>query len=311
MMPTLTVLSLCLALGAGPHARSPRPSRHEAGARVLALVGEGQKLDARRSASADALVEIENPAGSIKVVGWDRAEVMVTGQLGSGASGLEFTGSGSRIRVGVETERNPHSVVSSLEVHVPVRSRLQIESFAGSINVSEVSGTVKAETVNGSITVTGQAREIQAETVNGSVEVSGASKDTHVESVNGSVTVRGASGELQASTVNGRLDVSGATFSRAHVETVSGSLSFEGGLGSGATLEAETVSGSVVLALPASVAADFSVSTFSGSIDNAFGPSATRVGRHTPEKELQFSTGGGGASVSVHTLSGSITLRKR
>jgi DUF4097 and DUF4098 domain-containing protein YvlB len=311
MMPTLTVLSLCLALAASPHSRSPRPSRHAEWSGGTVLTGDAQKVDARRSASADALVEIENPAGSIRVVGWDRSEVMVTGQLGAGASGLDFTGSGSRIRVGVDTERNPHGVISMLEVHVPVRSRLQIESFAGSISVSEVSGTVRAETVNGSITVTGQARQIQAESVNGSVEVSGASKDTHVESVNGSVTVRGASGELQASTVNGRLDVSGGSFERAHLETVSGSLAFDGALGSGATLEAETVSGSVVLALPGSLAADFSVSTFSGSVDNAFGPPATRVGRHTPEKELEFSTGGGGARVSVHTLSGSITLRRR
>ena len=65
------------------------------------------------------------------------------------------------------------------------------------------------------------------------------------------------------------------------------------------------------IALPANVAADFSVSTFSGSVDNAFGPPATRVGEHTPEKELEFSTGGGGASVSIHTLSGGVTLRKK
>ncbi len=310
-MPTLTVLSLCLALAASPHSRSARPSRHAEGSGGPTVSGDAQRVDARRSAAADALVEIENPAGSIRVIGWDRAEVMVTGQLGTGASGLDFTGSGGRIRVGVDTERNPHGVISSLEVHVPARSRLQIESFAGSISVSEVSGTVKAETVNGSITVSGQAREIHAESVNGSVEVTGASKDTQVESVNGSVTVHGASGDLQASTVNGRLEVSGGTFSRAHLETVSGSLSFEGALTSSATLEAETVSGSVVLALPSGVAADFSLSTFSGSVDNAFGPPATRMGRHTPEKELEFSTGGGGANVSVHTLSGSITLRKR
>ena len=295
-MPTQTVLSLCLAAAL---AIAPRAA------------GAQQRVDARRSASADALVEIENPAGSIKVVGWDRGEVVVTGDLGAGASGLDVTGSGSRIRLGVETERNPHGVVSSLEVKVPARSRLQIESFAGTITVSDVSGTVSAETVNGSITVSGQAREIQAESVNGSVEVSGASTHTHAESVNGSVTVRGASGDLDASTVNGHLEVSGGSFHRAHLETVSGSLSFEGALASGASLEAETVSGSVTLALPASVAADFSISTFSGSVENAFGPPATRVGTHTPEKELEFSTGGGGASVSVHTLSGAITLRKR
>ena len=295
-MPSKTVLSLCLAAAVG---LLPRPAAAQ------------QKVEARRNASADALVEIENPAGSIRVIGWERGEVMVTGDLGLGASGLDFTGSGSRIRVGVDTERNPHGVVSSLEVHVPAKSRLQIESFAGSITVEGVSGTVTAETVNGSITVSGQAREISAESVNGAVQVSGASTHTKAESVNGSVNVRGASGDLEASTVNGQLEVSGGSFQRAHLETVSGSLSFEGALASGATLEAETVSGSVTIALPAAVAADFSISTFSGSVQNAFGPPATRVSEHTPEKELEFSTGGGGARVSIHTLSGSVTLRKR
>src|SRR3954471_21104531 len=185
-----------------------------------------QKVEAHRSASADALVEIENPAGSIRVTGWDRGEVVVTGDLGAGASGLDFTGSGSRIRVGVDTDGNPHAVISSLELHVPRKSRLQIESFSGSIAVSEVSGTVSAETVNGSITIAGQAKEISAETVNGSVQISGASTRTKAESVNGSVTIRGASGDLEASTVNGRLEASGGAFERAHLETVSGSLSF-------------------------------------------------------------------------------------
>jgi hypothetical protein len=270
-----------------------------------------QKVEARRSAAADALVEIDNPAGSITVTGWDRNEVVVTGDLGAGASGLEFTGSGSRLRVGVDTERNPHAVISSLEIHVPRRSRLQIESFAGSIAVAESTGTVAAETVNGSITIGGQAKEISAETVNGSVQISGASTHTRAESVNGSVIVQGASGELDASTVNGRLEVAGGSFERAHLETVSGALSFDGGLAAGATLEAETVSGQVTLVLPAGVAADFSISTFSGGIENALGPPATRVGEHTTERELEFSTGGGGASVSVHTLSGGITLRKK
>ena len=295
-MPSKTVVSLCLAAAV---AFAPRPAAAQ------------QKVEARRSASADALVEIENPAGSVRVIGWDRGEVLVNGDLGAGASGLDFTGSGSRIRVGVDTERNPHGVSSALEVHVPAKSRLQIESFAGSITVEGVSGTVSAETVNGSINVTGQAREIEAESVNGSVQVSGASTHTKAESVNGSVVVRGASGDLDASTVNGRLEVSGGSFERAHLETVSGSLAFDGALASGASLEAETVSGSVTLALPAGVAADFSISTFSGSVENAFGPPAARVSEHTPEKELEFSTGGGGASVSVHTLSGSVTLRKK
>src|SRR5260221_10764408 len=223
-MPRKTLLSLCLAAAVG---LQPSPAAAE------------QKVEARRSAAADALVEIENPAGSIRVIGWERGEVMVTGDLGAGASGLDFTGSGSRIRVGVDTERNPHGVVSSREVHVPARSRLQIESFAGSITVEGVSGTVSGETVNGSITVSGQAREIAAESVNGAVQVSGASTHTKAESVNGSVVVRGASGDLEAPTVNGRLEVSGGDLQRAPHRAVAAPPSFRKRLGAEARLATE------------------------------------------------------------------------
>ena len=71
-MPSKTVVSLCLAAAV---AFAPRPAAAQ------------QKVEARRSASANAPVEIENPAGSIRVIGWERGEVTVTGDLGAGASG--------------------------------------------------------------------------------------------------------------------------------------------------------------------------------------------------------------------------------
>src|SRR6266480_3958936 len=119
-MPSKTVLSLAALL-----------------ALAAPLAAADQKVEATRSASAEALVEIENPAGSVHVIGWEKSEVHVSGELGAGASGLDFTGSGKRVRVGVDTERNPHGVVSSLEIHVPARARVQVESFAGSITVSD------------------------------------------------------------------------------------------------------------------------------------------------------------------------------
>lgn len=268
-------------------------------------------VEQRRPAAADGLVEIENAAGSIRVLGWDRAEVEVKGTLGRRAEGVTFSGDRRRTRIEVDVEGNPHGVKSDLEIHVPAASRVQIDSFAAGITVSDVTGAVRAETVNGSITVTGGAREVDVQSVNGSVDVKSPATRVHAESVNGSVTVQEASGEVDASTVNGRLLVSGGDFRRARLETVSGSLRFEGSLSGRATLDAETVSGSVELALPASVSADFSASTFSGDIENELGPAGRRSSRYTSEKELSFSTGAGGAKVSVQTLSGAIRFLKR
>jgi DUF4097 and DUF4098 domain-containing protein YvlB len=271
------------------------------------------QVDQRRTASPDGLVEIENPAGSIRVVGWSKGEVAVTGTLGRRAS-LNLSGDGRRTRVEVEVEGNPHATHSDIEVHVPAGSRVSVESFASSITVSEVSGPVNAETVNGSVSISGSANEVSAESVNGAVEVSGSPSRVHVGAVNGALTVRGAHGEVEANTVNGEVHVVGGPFDRASLESVSGAIHFEGALSAHADVQAQTVSGGVELLLPAGVAADFTVSTFSGSVESDFGPAVYRSGRaggHSPQKELTFSTGGGGAKVSIETLSGSVSLRKR
>jgi DUF4097 and DUF4098 domain-containing protein YvlB len=269
------------------------------------------KVDQRRTAEPDGLVEIHNAAGSIRVVGWDKNEVVVSGSLGARAEGLEFEGGSHRTHISVETEGNPHGVKSDLSIQVPAGSRLEIEGFASAIRIEGVNGPVQAETVNGSIVMTGGSKDVNLQTVNGSVEVTSPATRVHAESVNGAVTVRDASGEVDASTVNGTLTVVGGTFTRAQLETVSGRIVFEGALGKGATLSAETVSGSVDLTLPASVSADFSISSFSGDIENELGPPPKKASKWTSEKELSFTSGSGGGKVSVETLSGNIRLHKR
>ena len=96
------------------------------------------------------------------------------------------------------------------------------------------------------------------------------------------------------------------------LETVSGRIVFEGALGK--TADPERRVGERVgrpRPCPANVSADFSISSFSGNIDNELGPPARKASRWTSEKELSFSTGTGGAKVSVETLSGNIRLRKK
>jgi DUF4097 and DUF4098 domain-containing protein YvlB len=280
-------------------------------AAVPAVAAGQSRIQQARPAPPDGVVQIENAAGTVRVIGWERAEVSVTGTLGAGAEGLSLRGDKRYTHVEVETDGNPHGVHSDLEVRVPAGSDVTVESFGAAIDVSGVQGQVGAETVNGEIRVGGAARSVRAESVNGSVTVSGATGHVQAESVNGGVTVRGGGGEIDASTVNGPLTIAGSAFTRAVLETVNGHLLFDGGLGAGASLEASTVSGEVELVLPAGTAADFSLSTFSGDIRNELGPPARASSRYTTEKDLTFSTGGGGANVTVETLSGSITLRRK
>jgi len=280
------------------------------------------RVDERRPADSVGTVEIENAAGSIKVIGWSKDEVQVTGTLGARAAGLDFVSRPQRTRIQVEVEGNPHRVSSDLEIRVPAGSRVQIQSYSGAIDVRDVNGRIKAESVSGSITIAGKAYEVEAESVSGAISISGPAKRVRAGSTNASVTIHGASGVIEAETTNGSLEVTGGDFQEARLETVNGAIRFDGGLLVGASLDVESVNGSIELRLPANVGADFTISSYGGAIDSDFEVKlmprpvrSSRRGRDRDhdehEKELQFSTGGGGAKVAVSTLNGRIALRKR
>ena len=267
-------------------------------------------VDQNRPAAPDGSVSIENMAGSVKVTGWDKAEVQVRGTLGDGGE-LSLGGAGKRTHIEVEADHNPMGIKSDLEVFVPAGSSVDIEGFQATISVTGVTGSVTAETVNGSITQAGAAKHVELQSVNGDVEVSKAAGRIKAEAVNGSVAVRDCSGDLEASTVNGKLEVIGGSYERAKIESVAGTVRFDAPLSGRATLSIETVSAPVELLLPASISGEFQVSSFSGRITNELGPAAEKPSKWTPQTELAFTTGSGGARITVETLSGAIGIRKR
>ena len=267
-------------------------------------------VDQKRPAAPDGTVSIENMAGTIKVTGWDRAEVQVKGTVGAGGE-LSFEGSGKSTHIEIEADHNPMGIRSDLDVYVPAASTVEIEGFQATITAIGVTGSVKAETVNGSITQSGAAKSVELQSVNGSVDVTKANGRVKAESVNGSVVLHDASGELEASTVHGKLHVLGGSWQRAEMESVAGTVRFEAAIAPRATVSIETVSGAVQLFLPASVGAEFAVSSFSGQINNELGPAAQKSSKWTPQTELNFTTGAGGARVTVETLSGAIEIHKR
>lgn len=281
---------------------------------VLALAAPAgaawRQVERSHPASPDGVVEIEVPAGRVSVQGWDQNEVRVTGELADDGE-LSLEGTGSRVEVVVDHSHGGHAE-ARITIQVPRGSRIELDASPNaSAEIRDVDGRVRAEAVNGGITVRGGASEIEVETVNGGVEIEAPASRIRAESVNGRVVVHGASGALEASTVNGLLEVNGGRFESARLEIVNGRVLFTGDLSRSALLEVESVSGDVELNLAPDVAADFRVTSFSGDIDNEFGPQPERTSRWTTEKELVFSNGGGGAKVEVHTLSGDVRLRHR
>jgi hypothetical protein len=264
---------------------------------ILALalpVGAQVRVDETRQVAADATVTVESISGSLRLTGWDKKEVQVTGTLGRGLEKVDITGSGNRLDVRVIYPRNCHDCGSAdLEIRVPAGCRLEVNTVSADIEAGELSGEGRFESVSGTVTVTTSGPSLRA------------------KSVSGDVVIRGAGPRVEANTVSGTLTARMPTLQEGDFESVSGDIRIEAEIAAKGRVEAQTVSGDVELRLSATVSADFEVHTFSGDIRNEFGREAHRTSEYGPGRELQFSNGDGSARVYVKTLSGGVRLVKR
>jgi DUF4097 and DUF4098 domain-containing protein YvlB len=240
-----------------------------------------RSVEETRPASPDGIVEIETISGTIVLIGWDRDEVRVTGTLGEGIDRVDISGDRDRISIEVEYLDHDHDRGhrrhysyggADLEIHVPRDNQVEVETVSADIRASDHSGELELESVSGRIRIQGSPREVEAATVSGEIEVA---------------TDKLRSGDFQ---------------------TVSGSIDVNADLASGGDFDFEAVSGDIVLRVPAGVSASFDISSFSGSIQNDFGHKPEKTSQYLPSTELSFSVGGGGARVSIETLSGRVRV---
>jgi hypothetical protein len=128
-----------------------------------------------------------------------------------------------------------------------------------------------------------------ARTVNGRIDADGLPDDVNAHTVNGAVRVTTA-GVVRANTVNGS------------IEAVMGRSDWTG------ALRLATTNGSITVSFPGNLNADVSAATVNGDIETDF-PLQVR-GRFGPRR-VSGTVGSGGREISLTTVNGSITIRRR
>ena len=264
-----------------------------------------QKIARGWPALPGVAVRIHNLNGSVRVIGWERDSVSVIGYSERDAGRFFGGGAPQALKMGIWNELPGDTGRAVFEVRVPVSAQVWIKTAGASIEVAGVHGTLDLNTVTGSIRVSGSARDVAAESITGNIELEAASRSVRARSGSGSVAVVGHAADATLRTVSGELSALGVRFERARLETIGGDIRFDGVLPPGSALELQSHSGRIDVALPASTAAQFTVSTLKGKVANSFGPEAGKSG------ELVFGTGSGSATLVARTFSGSISLRKR
>ena len=272
-----------------------------------------QNIDRSLPTGATPSVEISNVQGRVTVTAWDQQVVKVTGTIENDQTEFEFVGDQRHvvIKVRPESGKSHHEHDEAiLDIKVPAGASLDINTVSADIDVQGVRGEQRLEAVSGGVTTVAYSEQLDVRTISGDAVVKGTGGKARIEvqSVSGGVTVRGVDGEVEAQSVSGNIELDLGTATRLSLETVSGNLKASLTLASDARLDAESVNGDIDFRFAKPVNGEFEFETFSGNIENCFGPKAERKSKYAPGTELRFTQGRGGARVSVDTLSGTISI---
>ena len=234
-------------------------------------------INEHRSVNPDALIEVSLVAGTVRITGWEKAEMDLTGFLGDELQKLEITGGKDRLKIEVRLPegKHHHFEESELVLRVPRGSQISADTVSGPITVSDMKARLELNTVSGDLEVKGSPREVKLNTVSGGITLE-----------------------------------DGASLENADFNTVSGPIEAHLNFRSGGSFSFNTVSGPITLRLPGKVSGEFEVSTFSGGITSDFGDKPAKKSSFLPAEELEFTVGSGGARVKVNSFSGPIAIRK-
>ncbi len=280
---------------------------------LLPLAARAQRtIDRRFAVLPTVSLRVYNLAGSVKITGWDRDTVTVSGQVNDTKGAEFFMGFGTAGgKLGIWSETPTDVKPSSLELRVPKGAQVWVKTASADVIVTDVTGGVDINSVTGRITVHGAPSELYAETMGGNVDVDAATRFARLKTASGDIHVRGAIEDITTTTVSGALTIEGDHFVRGSFESVDGNIRYLGDVARESALEFINHSGDVEFLLPAGTLADFSISTYYGSFDDHYGVQPKYGGNKLKGREISFSTGGGGGQVTVRNFKGKVILRRR
>lgn len=295
-----------------------------------------QSVNESMDVEPGSYIDIEHLNGKAQIIGWNKDEVSVSGELGENTEKFIFRQRGNDVIIKVEVERTRRGGWNwgkgdggdDLVIYVPIQSRVSYTSVNANVELSEIEGDVSIDVVNGQVDVReteGELRlesvngdidfgnvvgEVVAETVNGSIRGDQAGDyELKLESVNGSIDIKSTAPEVIVETVNGDIELTLSSLKEADLNTVNGSVEASMFLDKSGDVRASSVGGTIELDFQDDVSARFNIEAHAGGrIINKLTDDKMQKAKYGPRRWLSFTHEGGDARVEVSTVSGRVVV---
>ncbi len=246
-------------------------------------------------------LEVNQDVGRVEVTAWERDEALMRATKRARGGGdedarrnlqrlrLETHLHGDLLEVEASVPRGFFGTATGmrvdLEIKVPRRTRVKVDSASGDVVVEGVEGAVEVDVASGGVSLRGIGPRISVDTGSGNVSLEDGRGPVELDTGSGAVRVVRVAGRLQVDTGTGRVEVDGLD-GELHVDTGMGAVTAVGVRGD---VVVDTGGGDVRLARVDARRID--VDTGRGSIACDFVPRAD--GRY------KFDTGTGGIELAV------------
>ena len=294
----------------------------------------GEKVDKTLSIDGATNISVENLRGKVKVLGWDKNEVSVSGEIDEKAERFIFEKDGAFIKVKVVMPHHMngswHDKGSDLVINMPHKLRLDfngvstdvfVKGLTKSTEVKSVSGNISVESLSDLIDVSSVSGDITSENLSGKINLTSVSGDINDKNSAGRITLKAVSGHLKTrseasevfvNTVSGEIDMILAEADELIISTVSGDVDGELSLNTNGLIKMSSVSGDIDLGFTNDVQASFRMrSNAGGDLVNKITNDKAKHAKYGPSSKLYFETGNGKASVKASTVSGRLKVYKK
>lgn len=291
----------------------------------------GDKVDKSLPAANITKVSIDNLRGDVKIKGWSKNQVDVSGELDDETQEFIFKQQDSTIYIKVKVHNDrghfSHHGGSDLAIYVPEHVRVNFNGVSSSFSVEDIEAGVEGKSVSGNITVSNVKSHAELSTVSGNIDAKNLQGKINMTSVSGNVEDVDSSGKLNLKSVSGKVDtrssakdvdlsvVSGdieftlAQVDELEVSSVSGEIEGKLSLNDNGRLDMSSVSGDIAIEFTNDVQASFRLKTNAGgNLVNRLTSEKAKKAKYGPSSKLYFETGNASATVKGTTVSGTIRV---
>jgi len=280
----------------------------------LGNVSAGEKVDKTLDVASEGEVEISNSRGKIEVIGWDKNNISVKGELDDLTEKFIFTTSGKKVLIKVEL---PDRSVSSrsgdgsdLKIFVPQKFTVQFFGIATDITISNIESKVDVSSDSGHIKLNKIKSRIYINNVSGNIELRDIRGAIEVSTVSGSVKATVLSDNIVIKGVSSDISVQTDRIEFAQISTVSGNSSLTSHLAIDGSVKLSNVSGDSHFIVKSDLNADILLDTGPGGgvVNQYSGDKAERSS--IGSEKLKFTAGSGKGLVKMSTVSGEVAISK-